>query len=131
MSTPALPDAQFLDLRHEGWVLHLTLARPEVRNAMSFAMVEELVAVFDALADRQDVRAVVIRGAGGNFCSGGDIKDMAPGEPESVLSRSDPRLARVITLVVPREGARRFRSSRPPPRPVAIRPLEHPRPPSW
>lgn len=72
-----LPPTEALALRREGWVLHVTLNRPQVRNAMSFAMVEELVAVFDAIADSQELRAVVLRGAGGHFCAGGDIKDMA------------------------------------------------------
>ncbi len=74
---PALPECQFLALRHEGWRLHVTLNRPEVRNAMSFAMVREMIALFSALEDRRDIRAVILRGAGGHFCAGGDIKDMA------------------------------------------------------
>ncbi len=72
-----LPTCEHLKLQRDGWTLHLTLNRPYVRNAMSFAMVEEIMTVFDAIRDRHDVRAVVIRGAGANFCSGGDIKDMA------------------------------------------------------
>lgn len=73
----SLPNPEHLLLRRDGWRLHVTLNRPDVRNAMSFAMVHEIVAVFDAIADRRDVRAVVLRGAGGHFCAGGDIKDMA------------------------------------------------------
>lgn len=60
-----------------GAVLHITLNRPEVRNAMSLRMVTELRAV---LADAEcggAVRVVVLRGAGGHFCAGGDLKDMA------------------------------------------------------
>ncbi|MCB9701827.1 MAG: enoyl-CoA hydratase/isomerase family protein [Myxococcales bacterium] len=72
-----LPHVENLELRHEGWRLHVTLNRPYVRNAMSFAMVEEIMAVFEAIRTRHDIRAVILRGAGGNFCSGGDIKDMA------------------------------------------------------
>lgn len=63
--------------RHDGPVLHLTLNRPEVRNAMSLAMVLELrQALAQAEADGA-TRAIVLRGAGGHFCAGGDIKDMA------------------------------------------------------
>ncbi len=72
-----LPPCEHLKLRQDGWRLHLTLNRPHVRNAMSFAMVEEIMAVFDAIRDRHGVRAVIMRGAGNHFCSGGDIKDMA------------------------------------------------------
>jgi hypothetical protein len=77
MSAATLPDCQTLLLRRDGWRLHVTLNRPESRNAMSFAMVRELTAVFTSLQDDRSVRAVVLRGAGGNFCAGGDIKDMA------------------------------------------------------
>jgi len=61
----------------EGGALHVTLHRPDARNAMSLQMVAELEAVFDAVLDRRDVRAIVLRGTGGHFCAGGDIKDMA------------------------------------------------------
>lgn len=77
MSPSSLPETTHLRLEQRGWVLHLTLDRPEVRNAMSFQMVDELERVFDALEDRRDIRAIVIRGAGGHFCAGGDVKDMA------------------------------------------------------
>jgi len=58
-------------------VLHLTLNRPAVRNAMSLLMVSELrTALAAAEADGQ-TRVIVLRGAGGHFCAGGDIRDMA------------------------------------------------------
>lgn len=77
MSEASLPACQTLALRRDGWRLHVTFNRPEARNAMSFAMVGELMAVFDAIAHDRTLRAVILRGAGGNFCAGGDIKDMA------------------------------------------------------
>ena len=77
MSQATLPACQSLLLRRDGWRLHVTLNRPEVKNAMSFAMVRELTEVFAAIADDRSLRAVILRGAGGNFCAGGDIKDMA------------------------------------------------------
>ena len=58
-------------------VCTLTLNRPEVRNAMSLAMVGELLATLQAAEQDPGVRAVVVRGSGGHFCSGGDISDMA------------------------------------------------------
>lgn len=72
-----LPTTETLLLREDGPFLHVTLNRPEARNAMSLAMVKELMAVFTAVADNTAIRAVVLRGAGGHFCAGGDIKDMA------------------------------------------------------
>lgn len=90
-----LPETPNLALRREGSILHLTLNRPHVRNAMSFAMIEEITSVFDAIADTHEIRIVVLRGAGGNFCAGGDIKDMASARmmsvsPEQIGGPDDP-----------------------------------------
>jgi isohexenylglutaconyl-CoA hydratase len=63
--------------RLEAGVLHLTLNRPEVRNAMSLAMVRELHAALAEAETDSQVRIIVLRGAGGHFCAGGDISDMA------------------------------------------------------
>lgn len=60
-----------------GGVCTLTLNRPEVRNAMSLAMVQELLAALHAAESDAAVRVLVLRGAGGHFCAGGDISDMA------------------------------------------------------
>jgi isohexenylglutaconyl-CoA hydratase len=58
-------------------VTTLTLNRPESRNAMSLAMVDELLAALEVAAHDGQTRVIVLRGAGGHFCSGGDLKDMA------------------------------------------------------
>jgi len=63
--------------RQDGGVLYLTLNRPEVRNAMSLAMVLELREALVAAESDGSTRAVVLRGAGGHFCAGADLKDMA------------------------------------------------------
>ncbi len=55
----------------------VTLNRPERRNAVSLQMWQELAGIFEALAERPDVRAVVIKGAGGHFCSGADISEFS------------------------------------------------------
>jgi isohexenylglutaconyl-CoA hydratase len=64
-----------------GAVLHITLNRPESRNAMSLQMVAELrqvLAAAEGRAGQSDaVRVVVLRGAAGHFCAGADLKDMA------------------------------------------------------
>lgn len=54
----------------------VTLNRPDVKNAMNNKMVAELTTVFTGLRGNRDVRAIVLRGAEGVFCSGGDIKEM-------------------------------------------------------
>jgi len=85
-----LPECKTLKLEPAGGVLHLTLDRPEARNAMSGEMADEIVAVFDAIADDRSVRTVVIRGAEGNFCAGGDIKDMAKARQTQPEAGKDP-----------------------------------------
>ena len=72
-----LPETKNLLLALDGGVLRVTFNRPDARNALSVAMLDDIVAVFDAVRDSREVRVIVMRGAGGNFCAGGDIKDMA------------------------------------------------------
>jgi isohexenylglutaconyl-CoA hydratase len=57
-------------------VRHLLLNRPEARNAMSLAMVQALREALAAAEADTTVRVLVLRGAGGHFCAGGDLKDM-------------------------------------------------------
>lgn len=64
-------------IEQQGAVLQVTLNRPKSRNAMSQAIVQGLIDLFAEIHDRRDIRAVVLRGSGGNFCSGGDLKDMS------------------------------------------------------
>ena len=85
-----LPECKSLLLKREDGVLHVTFNRPEARNAMSTAVLNELNMVFDAIHGDRGVRAVVLRGAGGHFCAGGDIKDMAGARQAKVSDGSDP-----------------------------------------
>ena len=66
-----------IDVSTTQGVCTITLNRPEVRNAMSLAMVNELMGALHHAESTSDVRAIVLRGAGGHFCAGGDIADMA------------------------------------------------------
>ena len=66
---------------HFGWAVSdrvgtVTLNRPERKNALTFASYAELRDLFGRLRHAGDVKAVVIHGAGDNFCSGGDVKDI-------------------------------------------------------
>jgi isohexenylglutaconyl-CoA hydratase len=74
---PELPRTSHIRLDLRGPVLHLWLDRPELRNALSPQMVREILAAFAAIGADRTVRVVVLRGAGGTFCAGGDIKSMA------------------------------------------------------
>jgi len=84
-----LPSTDTLQINQDGPVLHITLNRPDSRNAMSLTMVNELMAVFAAVENDADVRAIVLRGAGGHFCAGGDIKDMAGARQQAASGDSD------------------------------------------
>jgi isohexenylglutaconyl-CoA hydratase len=81
--------------RRTGAALHIGLNRPESRNAMSLQMVAELRQILQAaeatVGQPDAVRVVVLRGAGGHFCSGADLKDMGA--------------ARMRALQAPVEGA--------------------------
>jgi enoyl-CoA hydratase/carnithine racemase len=60
----------------ERGVATLTLNRPERKNPLTFDSYAELRDLFRALAYADDVHAIVIAGAGENFCSGGDVHDI-------------------------------------------------------
>ena len=68
-----------LQARVEDGVAHLTMNRPERRNALSDEMLRGLAAALRDAETADDVRCVVLTGAGGAFCSGGDVKGMAAG----------------------------------------------------
>jgi enoyl-CoA hydratase/carnithine racemase len=66
---------------HFRWVVTdrvgtITLDRPERKNPLTFASYAELRDLFGRLRFASDVNTVVIHGAGDNFCSGGDVKDI-------------------------------------------------------
>jgi isohexenylglutaconyl-CoA hydratase len=75
MSTAGLYET--LVVTFGGGVLTVVLSRPTVRNAMSLQMVDELRAVLTEAEGAGDVRVIVLRGAGGHFCAGADLLDMA------------------------------------------------------
>jgi enoyl-CoA hydratase/carnithine racemase len=60
----------------ESGVLTLTLARPDRKNPLTFTSYGQLRDLFRALVYATDVKTVVLTGAGGNFCSGGDVHDI-------------------------------------------------------
>jgi enoyl-CoA hydratase/carnithine racemase len=59
-----------------GKVATLTLNRPERKNPITFDSYAEMRDLFRKLSYATDVKAVVVTGAGGNFCSGGDVHDI-------------------------------------------------------
>ncbi len=75
------PKANY-EARHFKWACEtngvgtLTLNRPERKNPLTFESYAELRDLFSSLNYATDVKAVVIAGAGGNFCSGGDVHEI-------------------------------------------------------
>jgi enoyl-CoA hydratase/carnithine racemase len=63
-----------LNVESNGPVLRVTLNRPEVRNAFDDELIAQLAAVFEHVAE--EVRVVVVSGAGETFCAGGDLNWM-------------------------------------------------------
>jgi len=75
---------------HFGWsvsgkVATITLNRPEKKNPLTFESYAELRDLFRTLNYVKEVKTVVVTGAGGNFCSGADLKEMAGGHQAEPL----------------------------------------------
>lgn len=72
-----IPQYKTLLVDFERGVLQVSINRPEARNAMNELVVKELIEVAGFANEHPQIRALLLRGAEGNFCAGGDIKDMA------------------------------------------------------
>lgn len=71
-------------------VARLVLDRPQARNALSVPMRDAMADAVRRIDNDRAIRAVIITGAGGHFCAGGDVKEMASGNvatPEQRLQR--------------------------------------------
>ena len=74
---PTAPyQARHFQWQCDGPVGTILLNRPERKNPLTFDSYAELVALFDSLRRSTDIKVVVIAGAGGNFCSGGDVHEI-------------------------------------------------------
>jgi isohexenylglutaconyl-CoA hydratase len=93
-----------------GGIATLTLNRPEARNALNLEMREELASALGELENDPGVRVVVLTGAGGHFCAGGDVKTMA----EAALSFEAYAQSNAITTEDHAEGVRAFLEKRRP-----------------
>ena len=117
----SLPTCKTLLLEQQGARLAITLNRPETKNALDAAMVADLTSTVDYLESARDIASVLLRGAGGTFCAGGDIRGFMaqfkappapPGEKDPIAlnnRRFGTFLARFDslpqTIVVAVEGA--------------------------
>ena len=64
-------------------VAHVTLNRPDRRNAYDGRLIAELYTAFEKIGKDTSIRVVVLTGAGGAFCAGADLRWMAPPSPVS------------------------------------------------
>lgn len=78
-----------LILERFGSVLRVTLNRPERRNALSVALMEDLLDLIERVETDSETSALILRGAGKGFCSGYDIADPAAAEaPPSPIQKA-------------------------------------------
>ncbi len=68
----------------QGHLLIVTLNRPERKNAINGEMLVRMLDAFIEADTNPDIRAIVLTGAGGDFCSGADLKEMAGGHQGDV-----------------------------------------------
>ena len=74
-----MSDNEIVLQKLENGLLTITMNRPERRNALNPDMTRGLVEAARRAAEDHEVRAVLLKGAGGTFCVGGDVKSMAEG----------------------------------------------------
>lgn len=76
----------------DGAITNVTLNRPDVHNAFNEDMMSELKACFTELAQNEQARVVVIRGAGKSFCAGGDLNYMKSASAKTQQQNIDESL---------------------------------------
>jgi isohexenylglutaconyl-CoA hydratase len=87
-----------LTARDGGW-LTVWFNRPEARNALSSEMVAALQEVLDGVAQDRSVRGITLRGKGGIFCAGGDLKGFsALGDVEAASKVAGVLFERINTM---------------------------------
>ena len=69
-------------VERDGPIGTVTLDRPEQRNAISIAMLEQITGAFADLGADASVRVVVLAGEGAHFCAGADFSDLTMMTPE-------------------------------------------------
>src|SRR5580700_11530894 len=75
-------------------LLTITMNRPDRRNALNPDMTRGLVEAARRATEDTEVRAVLLRGAGGTFCVGGDVKSMAAGRAPATFEAKTSTLRR-------------------------------------
>ena len=71
-----IPELKYVDFECRDQIGWITMNHPEKMNALTFEMAESLTKILNLCSDSEEVRVIILRGANGNFCGGGDIKGM-------------------------------------------------------
>jgi 2-(1,2-epoxy-1,2-dihydrophenyl)acetyl-CoA isomerase len=91
---------QTLLVEKDGAVVTVTLNRPEARNALDLVMRRELVTALDDIEADPSARVLVLTGAGGHFCAGGDVKSMQSGQATQTPAGGRARVVALNRLVL-------------------------------
>jgi 2-(1,2-epoxy-1,2-dihydrophenyl)acetyl-CoA isomerase len=78
---------RLVETARDGTVAIVTLNLPEKRNTLSVEMRHQLIEILEALQPDEVCRAIVLTGAGGSFCAGGDIAAMRSDDPAGARHR--------------------------------------------
>src|SRR5215210_5379932 len=90
-----------VQVRKVGFVAVVTMNEPARRNPFSFAMRVGLLSTFQRLMDDdEEVRVIVLTGAGGQFCAGGDLAEMTSAPPILELRERVTVATRLVRAIV-------------------------------
>ena len=85
---------ELLSVERTGHVAIITLNRPEKLNALNPPLVAEFHAALDEIASEEDIRVVIVTGAGRGFCSGADVNRQLESLQERLIPPLKARASR-------------------------------------
>lgn len=92
---------QYLKCAAQEGVAVITLNRPDKRNALSMALRSEIVCFLDEIAKNNEIKVVVLTGAGPVFCAGFDLSEFEAGNMEEIFPQSRTYHRKVYTFSKP------------------------------
>ena len=93
------PESLKIESERDGTVEIVTLARPDSRNALDVPLVEALSHYFRDLVDREEVRIVILRGEGKDYCAGLDLSQLGADDKRYSGASGGMRLQRLINSI--------------------------------